>query len=69
MQQVSILARQLRAKIGAHYRMIGDSSVTHDDYMRARSESDDAESTARYLIQYLSTAQAAVISQITGIRQ
>lgn len=66
MKSIWKLARQLDAKIGAHYRLIGDSRIPHDDYLQARSESDQAESTARYLVQYLPPAQADVIRSVVG---
>lgn len=62
------IAKALRHKIGAHYRLIGQSGLTHDEYLQARSASDQAESTARYLMQYLPTEKAAVIQSITGVR-
>lgn len=59
------IAQNLRKKIGAHYRLIG-TGCTDEQYHRARAESDQAESLARYLIQYLPRAQADVIRAITG---
>lgn len=66
MKSIWKLARRLDAQIGAHYRLIGDSSVSHDDYMRARADSDQAVSTARYLMQYLPPVQADVIRAVVG---
>jgi len=61
------LARQLRGRIGAHYRLIGDSSIAHDEYLQARADSDQAVSTARYLVQYLPPVQADVIRAVVGV--
>lgn len=66
MKSIWILARQLDAQIGAHYRLIGNSSITHDEYLQARADSDQAVSTARYLMQYLPPVQADVIRAVVG---
>ena len=57
------LAHQLYDRIGAHYQLIG-TGVDDDQYWRARAESDQAESMAKYLIQYLPPAQADVIRAV-----
>lgn len=61
------LAHQLHDQIGAHYRLIG-AGVADDQYWRARAESDQAESTAKYLIQYLPQVQADVIRAVVGAK-
>lgn len=61
------IAQNLHKKIGAHYRLIG-TGCSDEQYQRARAESDQAESMARYLIQYLPRAQADVIRSITGYK-
>lgn len=55
------IAKPLRAAIGAHYRLIGDSSICHEDYQRARAESDLAVQRAKYLIQHLQNRHDAVM--------
>ena len=55
------IAKPLRAAIGAHYRLIGDSNVCHEDYQRARAESDLAVQRAKYLIQHLQNRHDAVM--------
>lgn len=52
MRTVHVIARELRRKIGAHYRLIGRSDIAHETYQAARAESDQAESLLRYLAQY-----------------
>lgn len=54
------LARNLRNVIGAHHRMIGDSSVTQEQYLNAQRESDEAVRYAKYLIQQLQNRHLAV---------
>lgn len=60
-------ARQLNKQIGAHYRLIG-TGCTDEDYHRARAESDQAESLARYMMQYLPQLQADVIRAVVGVK-
>lgn len=55
------IAKPLRAAIGAHYRLLGDSNVRHEDYQRARAESDLAVQRAKYLIQHLQNRHDAVM--------
>jgi hypothetical protein len=58
------LANSLRDQIGKH-RQLSDY-CDNDAYWRARADSDQAVSTAKYLIQYLPRAQADVIRAIVG---
>jgi hypothetical protein len=52
------MARPLRAKIGAHTRM---KWVDTETAQRARAESDDAVSLAKYLITQLDSRHDAVL--------
>ena len=62
------MARPFRAVIGAHQRLIGDSTVTHDDYLRARADSDLAVQLATYLIQHLTDRHdAALFARAVGM--
>ncbi len=51
-RDIHALAQSLRHRIGRHYRMIG-YHLSHDEYLTARRDSDEAESLAKYLIMYL----------------
>ncbi len=62
------LGRQLSRQIGAHYRLIGRLDVTHDDYLQARADSDRAQALARYCLQYLQPAQAAVLAHYLQVK-
>lgn len=53
--------KELRAKVGAHYRMIG---AAHDEYQAARAESDQAASLLRYMAEHLPAAQAAIVKGV-----
>ena len=55
---IAAIAKPLKAKIGAHYRML-QSTVDDDTYWRARADSDLAQQQARYLIQHLADRHAA----------
>ena len=55
------MAKPFKAIIGAHVPLIGNSNVTHDDYQRARSDSDTAAQHAKYLIQHLANRHDAVL--------
>jgi hypothetical protein len=55
------MAKPFKATIGAHVPLIGNSNVTHDDYQRARAESDAAVQRAKYLIQHLANRHDAVL--------
>lgn len=62
MKNLHILARQLRKRIGAHYRYINKAqpNYSHDTYMELRSDSDEAVSLAAYLIKHLDNRHQAV---------
>jgi hypothetical protein len=68
MKSIITLSRQLKKQIGAHYKLIGKPNLSDGDYWAARAQSDQAVSTARYLIQYLNPQQAAIVSSFTGVR-
>jgi len=55
------MAKPFKAQIGAHARLIGDSSVTNDEYQRVRADSDMAVQRAKYLIQHLADRHDAVL--------
>ena len=55
------MAKPIKAAIGAHVPLIGDSDVLYEDYQRARAESDLAVQRAKYLIQHLANRHDAVI--------
>jgi hypothetical protein len=58
------LAHQLHDQIGKH-RQLSDY-CDNDVYWRARSDSDQAVSTAKYLIQYMPRVQADIIRAVVG---
>ena len=62
MKDLHILAKQLRKRIGAHYRYMdkASSSGTQDRYLELRRDSDEAVSLAKYLICQLSNRHQAV---------
>lgn len=68
MKTMQSLGRQLSRQIGAHYRLIGRADVTHDDYLQARAESDQAQALARYCLQYLPADQAAVLAHCLQVK-
>jgi hypothetical protein len=51
-RDIHALAQSLRHRIGRHYRMVGHHR-SHDEYLIARRDSDEAESLAKYLIMHL----------------
>ena len=55
------LARPMKAAIGSHYRMIGCSDWTHEQYVEAQRQSDESVSLAKYLIQHLVNRHDAVV--------
>jgi hypothetical protein len=55
------MAKPFKSTIGAHVPLIGNSNVTHDDYQRARSDSDMAVQRAKYLIQHLQNRHDAML--------
>lgn len=55
------MAKPFRAVIGAHVRLLGDSDTYHEDYQRARADSDMAVQRAKYLIQHLANRHDAVL--------
>jgi hypothetical protein len=55
------IARPLKRLIGAHVHMIGQHNLTDKDYQRAQSDSDQAVSTAKYLICHLVNQHDAVV--------
>lgn len=55
------MARPFRAAIGAHVPMIGRSDMDHEAYQRARADSDEAVSLAKYLIMHLDNRHDAVL--------
>lgn len=58
---INAIAKPLKAKIGAHMRLIGRQSlVDADTYQRAQSDSDLAVQHAKYLIQHLANRHDAV---------
>jgi hypothetical protein len=54
------MAKPLRARIGAHVPMIGQQ-VDTETYQRARADSDEAVSLAKYLILHLDNRHDAVL--------
>lgn len=55
------MAKPFKSVIGAHAQLIGDSNMTHEDYQRARADSDMAVQRAKYLIQHLANRHDAVL--------
>lgn len=63
MKNLHILARQLRKRIGAHYRYTNKAQwpgYNQDTYLELRRDSDEAVSLAKYLIQHLDNRHQAV---------
>ena len=56
---IALIAKPLRAKIGAHARLLG-TGCGYETYQRALSDSDIAVQQAKYLIQHLADRHAAV---------
>lgn len=56
---IALIAWPLRAKIGAHARLLG-TRYDADDYQRARADSDIAVQQAKYLIMHLADRHTAV---------
>ena len=56
---IILLAKPLRARIGAHVPLIG-TGCDNATFQRARSDSDDAVSLAKYLIMHLQSRHDAV---------
>lgn len=54
-------ARSLGKLIGAHHKMIGDSSYTVEEYQRVQAESDAAVATVKYIVQSVENRHIAVI--------
>lgn len=54
-------ARALGERIGAHTRMIGDSTWTCEAYSAAQSASDEAERMVRHIVQTVQNRHIAVI--------
>lgn len=71
MKNLHILARQLRKRIGAHFRYTSKAQhphYNHDTYMELRRDSDEAVSLAAYLIKHLDNRhQAVVFAQAVGM--
>jgi hypothetical protein len=57
---IALIAKPLKAKIGAHVRLIG-TGCDADAYYRAQSDSDLAVQQAKYLIQHLDNRHDAVL--------
>ena len=55
------MARPMKAVIGKHHQIIGDSSRTADEYYELQRQSDEAVSLAKYLIQHLVNRHDAVV--------
>ena len=62
MKNLHILARQLRKRIGAHYRYTNKAqpNYNYDTYLELWRDSDEAVSLAKYLIQHLDNRHQAV---------
>ena len=56
---INAMARPLRKVIGGHVKLIG-RQVPQEEYLEARRISDEAASTAKYLIQQLEDRHDAV---------
>lgn len=56
---IALIAKPLRAKIGAHARLLG-TRYDADAYYRAQSDSDIAAQQAKYLIMHLDNRHDAV---------
>ena len=54
-------ARSLGKRIGAHARMIGDSSRTQDEYLSAQFDSDEAARMVKHIVQTVDNRHIAVI--------
>jgi len=57
---IEAIAKPLRAKIGAHMRLLG-TGCGDETYQRARADSDLAAQQAKYLIQHLDNRHDAVL--------
>ena len=67
----SAIARGLRKRIGADYLLICSrpaGSVSHDEYMEAVSDSQQAQSLARYLADNLASIDRLAFCEACGIR-
>ncbi len=67
----STIARSLRKRIGADYLLICSrpaDSVSHDEYMAAVSDSQQAQSLARYLADNLVSVDRLAFCEACGIR-
>ena len=58
---IARMARPLKARIGAHYRMLSEPMPGQDVYAEARRDSDEAIATAKYLIQHLANRHDATL--------
>lgn len=71
MKNLHILARQLRKRIGAHYRYANEAQwpgYNQDTYLELRRDSDEAASLAAYLIKHLDNRhQAVTFAQAVGM--
>lgn len=54
-------ARSLGKRIGAHARMIGDSTWTREAYDAARFDSDEAARMVKHIVQTVQNRHIAVI--------
>ena len=65
------IARGLRKRIGADYRLICSrpaGSVSNDEYQAALSDSQQAQSLARYLADNLASIDRLAFCEACGIR-
>lgn len=67
----STIARGLRKRIGADYRLICSrpaGSVSNDEYQAALSDSQQAQSLARYLADNMASIDRLAFCEACGIR-
>lgn len=67
----SIIARSLRQRIGADFELICSKpagQVSHGEYMRAVSDSQQAQALARYLADHMQGVQRLAFCDACGIR-
>ena len=63
MRNLHLLARQLRKRIGAHYRYASAAKwprYNQDTYYELRRDSEEAASLVKYLVQHLENRHDAV---------
>jgi hypothetical protein len=70
-QTAATIAKQLRSSIGKDYELICSrpaGAVSQDEYLQAVSESQQAQSMARYLTQHMRGIDPKSFAAACGIR-